>query len=64
MHDFSAALNTMPHEIRSIAGSMMKMLSVMSMVMGVAFGVAFAWIARQMFSAEIAREFVSGNHPS
>ncbi len=62
MHDVSAALNHMPPDIRSVASSMMKMLSVMSMVMGIVFGVAFAWIARRMFSTEIAREFGLGSH--
>ncbi len=60
-HDVSNTINSMPPEVRGVAGNMAKMLSVMSMVMGIAFGVAFAWIAKRLFSAEIAREFVPRN---
>lgn len=58
-HDFSAALNAMPPEMHSVAVTVTRMLSAMSIVMGIAFGAAFAWIAKRLFSAEIAREFVA-----
>ncbi len=56
-HDFSNAINSMPPEVRGVANGMAKLLSVTSMVMGIAFGVAFAWIAKRLFSAEIAQAF-------
>lgn len=59
--DVTAMLNNMPPDIRSFAGTMMKIVSFMSMVMGIIFGVAFAWIAKRFFSAEVAREFVPDN---
>lgn len=60
MAEFSALLNDMPPEVRGVVSNVARMLSAMSMVMGIAFGVAFAWIAKRLFSAEIAREFVAG----
>lgn len=58
-HDFSAALNAMPPELHGMAVTVTRMLSAMSIVMGIAFGAAFAWIAKRLFSAEIAREFAA-----
>ena len=59
MPEFSALLNDMPPDIRGVVGNLAQMLSAMSIVMGIAFGVAFAWIAKRLFSAEIAREFAA-----
>jgi hypothetical protein len=59
MQEFADVLNSMPPEVRGVASAMMKMLSAMSMVMGIAFGVAFGWIAMRLFSAEIIREFAA-----
>jgi hypothetical protein len=58
-HDVSNTINNMPPDVRSAAIIMTKMLSVISMAMGIAFGIAFAWIAKRLFAAEIAREFVT-----
>ncbi|MEQ1773369.1 MAG: hypothetical protein ABL891_06245 [Burkholderiales bacterium] len=58
-HDVSNAINNMPPDVRSAAIIMTKMLSVISMAMGIVFGIAFAWIAKRLFAAEIAREFVT-----
>ncbi len=70
--DFSAALNAMPPELHGVAVTVTRMLSAMSIVMGIAFGAAFAWIAKRLFSAETAREFATrddaenpqGAHPA
>ena len=59
MHDFSAALNDMPPELRGVATGVTRLLSVMSIVMGIAFAGCFAWLAQRLFSAQIAREFVA-----
>ncbi len=57
--DFSAALDEMPLDIRAFASTMATLLSIISMVMGVVFACAFAWVAKQLFAVDIVREFVS-----
>jgi hypothetical protein len=63
MHDFSAALDDMPPELRGVATTVMNILSVMSVVMGIAFTSFFAWIARRLLSAEIRQEFIASDAP-
>jgi hypothetical protein len=63
MHDFSAALNDMPPELRAGVAPLMKVLSIVSIVMGIAFTGFFAWIARRLLSAEIRQEFVARDAP-
>ncbi len=59
LRDASAMLNAMPPDIRGFASNMITVMSVISAGMGIAFGLAFAWVARQFLSAEIAQEFAS-----
>lgn len=59
MHDFSAAINSIPPELRGVASAVTSMLSAISMVMGIAFAGCFAWLAKRLFSAEISQEFLA-----
>jgi hypothetical protein len=59
MHDFSAALNDVPPELRGVATGVTRLLAVVSIVTGIAFAGCFAWLAKQLFSAELARQFVA-----
>lgn len=54
---FSPAANAIPPELRGIVKIIKNMLSVVSIVMGIAFSGFFAWAAKRLLSAEIKREF-------
>jgi hypothetical protein len=51
------AANAIPPELRGIVTIIKSMLSVVSIVMGIAFAGFFAWAAKRLLSAEIKQEF-------
>lgn len=61
MHDFSVALNEMPPALRGVASTVTGIISVMSIVMGIAFACFFAWVAKRLLSAEIKQKFLARN---
>jgi len=64
MHDFSAAINHMPPELRGVATTVTSLLAVISSIMGIVFAGFFAWVAKRLFSAEIRREFLAHSKPA
>jgi hypothetical protein len=63
-HDFSAAINHMPPDLRGVATTVTGLLVVASSVMGIVFAGFFAWVAQRLFSAEMAREFLAHDKPA
>ena len=59
MADVSTVINAMPPEARGAVTNLGKLLSVISMVMGVAFTFFFAWVAKRLFDADIRQEFLA-----
>lgn len=64
MHDFSAAINQMPAELRGVATTVTGLLAVISSVMGIVFAGFFAWVAKRLISVEITREFLAHGRPA